>query len=576
MTPETADGGNAVHTAIAAVRRLVAAIGIFSLFANLLMLTGPLYMLQVYDRVLASRSVPTLVALTVLIALLFLTLGLIELVRSRLLGRAASRLERRLDTVTFDALIRRGMDRPAYRNEQPLRDLASVRQFLTGPGPLAVFDAPWVPVYLAVIFLMHWSLGLIAVAGALVLVTLAIVNELRTRSLLADAGEASMRGHRFAAAAARNVEAMTAMGMTPTLRRRWHNIHAQAQQAQGQATDRIGSFTTSTKTLRLFLQSLILGAGALLAIAQTITPGMMIAASIILGRALAPIDQLVGQWRSFVTTRGAFARIRALLRDYPPPDERMQLPAAKGALELANVYAGPPGATKPVLKDISFSVQPGEALGVIGPSATGKTTLARVLTGLWPAASGVVRLDGADVALWDHTDLGPQIGYLPQDVELFAGRISDNIARFADSPDPAEIVRAATAAGVHDMILRLPDGYDTEIGEGGKYLSAGQRQRVALARALYGDPVLVVLDEPNSNLDAAGDDALSRAIEAVKADGRTVVVIAHRPGAIANVDKLVMLEAGQIRAFGPKDEVLARVLKQARQDNGNVATIQSA
>ena len=564
----------ALSEALAASRNLFVAVGFFSLFVNLLMLTGPLYMLQIYDRVLASRSVPTLVALTVLICVLFLALGLLEWIRSRLLGRIGQRLDRHLNAKTFDALMRSGLRRPGDRNDQPLRDLASLRQFLTSPGPLAVFDAPWTPVFLAVVFMMHWTLGLIALAGALLLLGIAVANEVRTRYLHREASEASILSNRLASAGLRNVEVVEAMGMAPELSRRWSAAYDQAARAQARAADRASTFTASTKTLRLFLQSAILGAGALLAINQIITPGMMIAASIIMGRALAPIDQVVGQWRSFVSARTARARLKGLLADNPPPAAQMSLPKAGGSVQVENLCAGPPGARKPVIKDISFALKRGETLGIIGPSAAGKSTLARALVGVWPATSGTVRLDGVDIATWDREELGPQIGYLPQDVELFAGAVSANIARFHEDADPTAIVDAARAAGVHDMILRLPAGYNTEIGEGGSHLSAGQRQRIALARALYGEPVLVVLDEPNSNLDAAGDEALSQAILTMKQQGRTVIVIAHRPSAIAAVEKLLMLDGGEARIFGPKEEVLARVTQQVQEARGNLAALQ--
>jgi PrtD family type I secretion system ABC transporter len=550
-----------LREALKACRSGWLAIGAFSFFTNLLMLTGPLYMLQVYDRVLASGSLPTLVALTILVAVLFLAFGLLELVRSRLLSHIGNRLERLLGEPTFDALLGRAVARPGRRGDQPLRDLSSLRGFLTSPAPLVVFDLPWTPVFIGVICLLHVWLGLLAIVGVAILAALAIANELVTRSSFQLAGEEARAGNVVASGALRNVEAVEAMGMRPAMRRLWQDRNGRALAAQTVANGRAASFSASTKALRLFLQSAVLGLGALLAVQQEISPGMMIAASIIVGRALAPIEQAVGQWRSFVSSRESYRRLKDHLQERPGAEARMRLPRAEGSLQVEHVFAAPPGVAKPLLRDVTFALRPGDTLGIIGPSAAGKSTLARVLVGIWPALGGAVRLDGADVSKWDRDDLGPQIGYLPQDVELFAGKVSDNIARFSETVDPAKVVEAAKLAGVHEMILHLPEGYDTEIGEGGRHLSAGQRQRLALARALYGDPALIVLDEPNSNLDAAGDEALSKAIEALKAKGKTVVVIAHRPSAIAAVEKLLSLENGTVRAFGAKDEVMRQVLR---------------
>lgn len=534
------------------------------MFTNLLMLTGPLYMLQVYDRVLASRSVPTLVALTALITVLFLAYGLLELVRSRLLSRISLRLDRHLSETTFDSLLRRGIAGAGQRSEQPLRDLASLRGFITSAAPLTVFDLPWAPIFMAVIFLVHWWLGVVAGIGALALLALAIANEVATRRQLRLAGEEAIAGNFLAVTALRNVEAVEAMGMRLAMRRRWQVRNTRALQAQTIGSERAATFTTATKALRLFLQSTVLGIGALLAIKEIITPGMMIAASIIVGRALAPIEQAVGHWRSFISARAAYARLKAHLAEDSGEDERMSLPRAEGYLQVEHLYAAPPGVGKPVLKDVSFTLVPGDALGIIGPSATGKSTLARLLVGIWWPSAGTVRLDGADISKWNRTEIGPQIGYLPQDVELFAGKVSENIGRFSPELDSGKVVEAAKLAGIHNMILHLSEGYDTEVGEGGKHLSAGQRQRVALARALYDDPALIVLDEPNSNLDAAGDEALSKAVDALKRRGRTVIVIAHRPSGIAAVDKILSLENGAVRAFGPKEEVIRQVLKPAQ------------
>ena len=545
--------------------------GVFSFFINLLMLTAPLYMLQIYDRVLASRSEPTLIVLTVLAGGLLLVMGGLDLIRSRVLVRVGVKMDGLLNARVFSAVFAQALRGARGQKAQALRDLDSLRQFLTGPGPFAFFDAPWAPLYLAVVFIFHPILGFIALAGAVVLFTMALVNELVTRRPLQLANAQAISANGFAEASLRNAEVLEALGMLPAIRQRWSAQHNQGLALQATASDRAATLTSWSKAVRISLQVAILGAGAALAIQQIITPGVMIAASILMGRALAPVEQAIGQWRHFVGARQAYQRLDQLLQAVPEEAERLTLPKPEGRLAVEQLVAAPPGQRKPVLKGLSFALEPGEALGVIGPSASGKSTLARNLVGVWGPQSGAVRLDGAEVQGWDAEELGPHLGYLPQDVELFAGNVAENISRFSPEATPEAVVAAARGAGVHEMILQLDQGYDSEIGEQGSVLSGGQRQRVGLARALYGEPALVVLDEPNANLDAAGDEALTRAILALKARGATVVVMAHRPSAIAAVDKLLMLRDGRAEAFGPKEEVLAQVTKAAAA--GNIANL---
>ena len=536
--------------------------GFFSLIINLLMLTGPLFMLQVYDRVLASRSVPTLIALTCLVAGLYVFLGVLEFVRSRVLSRVGSQISRDLNPRTFNIWVTGGLAGRQVPGA-PLQDLQSLRSFLAGSGPAALFDMPWVPVYLAIIFLFHWTLGLVATVGALIILSLAIINEFLTRSTLEDAHQFQLQSTTFAQHCHRNAEAVVAMGMTQQVQSRWLALQNKAASGQLLVSDRAGGIASASKSFRRFLQSAILAVGAVLAIQQLITPGVMIAASIIMGRALAPIDQAIGQWKGFINTRQAWNRLSTLFNSLPDVAKRTALPAPKGRLTVDNVIARPPNGEKPILEAVSFNLEPGQGLGVIGPSASGKTTLARLLTGLWMPIRGSIRLDGATLDQWDTDDLGRHIGYLPQDIELFDGSVRDNIARFADDASDEAVVEAANWAGAHDMILAFPEGYDTTIGDRGAVLSGGQRQRIGLARALFGNPALVVLDEPNASLDSAGDDALTGAIKGLRERQKTVVVMAHRPSAIAAVDMLLMLKNGQQCAFGPKENVLREVTQLA-------------
>lgn len=536
--------------------------GLFSLFINMLMLLPAIYMLQVYDRVLTSSSISTLVALTVLVVVLYMVMGLLEIARSWLLVRVSAGLDMRLNERLFTAMFDSGLMTGRGSGAQPISDLTSLRQFLTGQGLFAFFDTPWIPIYLAVIFLLHPVLGWFAVGGLVVIVTLAVVNEVSTRKPLTDSNSLAVSNLNALNGHLRNAEALEAMGMLGNVHRRWMQRHVEMLQLQARASDRAGVLANTSKSFRIMLQSLILGVGAYLAVLQEITPGAMIAGSILLGRALAPVDLLIGSWKQFLAARSAFTRLRGLLQAIPARMRRMRLPAPKGRLRAEQLVVVPPGGTVPVLRGLNFDIAAGETVGIIGPSAAGKSTLARAALGVWPAASGAVRLDGAAIADWNRDDLGPNIGYLPQDVELMEGTISENIARFGEI-DPSTVVTAAQKAGVHEMILRLPQGYDTPIGQGGAVLSGGQRQRIGLARALYGSPCLVVLDEPNSNLDEHGEAALAAALGHLKRSQATVLVITHRPNLLHHVDRIMVLRDGLIQMFGPRDQVLAEFARPA-------------
>lgn len=561
---ETPPAANALAAAQRAARRLLAHAGLLSAFVNILMLTGPLYMMQVYDRVLASRSFETLAVITMLIIALFAAMALLDFARSALLARAGGMFEDRLKDLVFDKAAD-GALRSAVSAEQPIKDLRQIRQFVGSPALTAVFDAPWTPFFLAIVCLMHWLLGVVAVTGLLVLVALAAVNERVSRRAFLDAVNAAGEADRLAQATFRNAAAADAMGLRSPLRARWLALSQMANDHAVTASDRTSGLTAATKASRMLLQSLILGTGAFLAIKGALSPGAMIAASIIAGRALAPVEIVTGQWKNFLQAGTAYVRLKRFLGDAGVPQPRTQLPAPEGAVSVDRIFCQPGGAKKPILKSVSFHLEPGEALGVIGPSAAGKSTLARALVGVERLVSGDIRFDGATLSQWDPDDLGPHIGFLPQEVELFAGTAAANISRFRDDAQDEDVIAAAKAAGAHDLILSFPDGYDTEIGDRGRHLSAGQRQRLGLARALFGNPALVVLDEPNANLDAEGDAALASAIQGLKARRATLIVIAHRPNAIAGVDKLLLLADGEVRAFGPRDEILQQLAPQQVQ-----------
>ncbi|QFT32029.1 Type I secretion system ATP-binding protein PrsD [Labrenzia sp. THAF82] len=553
---------NPVTKAFRPVKSAFWGVAIVSFVINILMLTGPVFMLQVYDRVLASGSVPTLVVIGVLAIVLYLFYGLLEGVRSRILSRLGQRVDARLSGIVYRVSnslpVRLGKKAAKLR---PVQDLDTVRQFLSGPGPAAIFDIPWLPLYLGIVFLFHPLLGIVGAAGALIITILIGLNELMSRGPSEEAaGQAGKRSAEVEIGQ-RNSEVVTAMGMQSALTSKWDDQNNEYLSTQRRAADRTGVFGTAIKTIRFVLQSAILGVGAWLAIQQEITPGVMIAASIMTSRALSPIEQAVAQWRGFVASRQALKRLREVLLIADDEPEKMDLPIPTQKLTAEQVFCGPFGEAMPFVQNVSLELSAGDGLGIIGPSGSGKSTFARALVGATPSLKGVIRFDGSELGQWPSAKRGDFIGYLPQDLQLFDGTIADNIARFGAEASSEKIIEAAKLADVHDLIVSLPEGYNTVIGRSGRLLSAGQRQRIALARALYGNPFLVVLDEPNSNLDAEGEGALTNAIKAMRDKGSIVVVIAHRPSAIATVDKILCLKEGKMVGFGPKEDVLRQVVQ---------------
>ncbi len=537
-------------------------IGLFSGVSNVLMLTGAIYMLEVYDRVLASRSVPTLVAISILAGLLFAIQGLIDLVRNRLLVRSGVALDEAVSTRVYRAVVRIPL-KAGHRSAglQPLRDLDSIRAFLSGLGPTALFDMPWMPLYLAVIYAFHPVLGLTALAGILILVALTLLTEILTRAPTRAATLVAMTRDGLAETSRRNTEVLTAMGFTHRMETRWEAANQSYLAHQQRISDVSGGLGAVSRVLRVMLQSAMLGLGAYLVIQQEATAGIIIAGSILATRAMAPADLAIANWRGFVAARQGWQRLDKLLQAMADEPEPMALPAPRSSLVVEGASVAPPGSTRLVVHEASFALKAGQGVGIIGPSASGKSSLARILVGVWQPARGRVRLDGATLDQWTSQALGRHVGYLPQDVGLFAGTVADNISRFDPEAGPEAIIAAARAAGVHDLVVALPNGYETEIGDQGAELSAGQQQRIALARALYGDPFLVVLDEPNSNLDLEGEAALGQAIQGVRARGGIAVVIAHRQSALAGVDHVLVMNQGRPQAFGPRDEVLSKMVR---------------
>jgi len=546
--------------ALGACRRAFIAIALFSGMSNLLMLSGALFMLEVYDRVLPSRSVPTLVALLFLVAALYAAQGVIDMIRSRILVRVGHSLDEAMSARVYDAIVRLPLKIGAKGDgTQPIRDLDSVRGFLSGTGPVAFFDLPWMPIYLGICFLFHVLLGLTALIGAVILITLTVMTEVQTRRPTRSATQFAAARNTLLEASRRNAEAITAMGMAGRISKRWNDLNRNYVAASGRASDVGGGLGAMSKVLRLLLQSAMLAVGAWLVINQQSTPGIIIAGSILGARALAPVDLAIANWRGFVGARQSWQRLSRLLGHLPPQTDPMPLKPPSRSLVVQNAAVAPPGQQKIVCQDVNFTLAAGKALGVIGPTASGKSSLARMLVGVWTPGRGTVRLDGATFDQWSPEALGRHIVYVPQDVELFNGTVAQNISRFDEPIDADAIIAAAHAAGVHDLIINLADGYETVVGEHGSALSAGQAQRIALARALYRDPFLVVLDEPNSNLDAEGDEALTRAILGLRARGAITIVVAHRPSAIAGVDYILIMAKGRQQQFGPKEEILSRI-----------------
>lgn len=553
--------------------RVFIILAVFGLAINLLMLTAPLFMMQVFDRVITSRNTDTLVLLMLIAGLALLTMALLEGVRTFILVRMSRWLDSQIGGAALTASIMSTLTTGREASVQALRDLGNFRSFLTGPGIFPILDAPFAPIFLGVMFLLHPVLGWISLIGAVILLVLGIVNERATRKLLAESNGQQMVAMKQAETASRNADVIEAMGMMPQLINRWNTRHADSLALQAQASDRGGVISAASKFVRVMLQIGVTGAGAWLVIQAEMSPGAMIAGSIIMGRALAPVEQAIGSWKGFLGARAAYSRLKAQLEQSSPPGtDLMPLPRPQGVVAVEGLSYTHPNTKEPILRNINFRIEPGEILGIIGPTAAGKTTLVRLLVGNLKPRFGHARLDEMDVAEWSADDRGQYIGYLPQDIELFSGTIRENIARMNDG-DPALVIAAAKKAGIHDMVLRMDKGYETEIGESGAALSGGQRQRIALARALYGNPSLLVLDEPNANLDSVGESALMRAMDNLRAEGMTIVVIAHRPNILKHVDKILVLKDGIMQEFGPRDDVMMKLqgVQRALPGPGNQA-----
>jgi len=552
-----------LSAALAACRSAFIASAVFSGMSNILMLTGAIFMLEIYDRVLPSHSVPTLIALIVIATALYAALGILDLIRSRILGRVGASIDEAISDRVYDALV--GLPLKAGNRGdglQSLRQLDSLRAFLSGMGPIAFFDLPWIPLYLAICFAFHILIGLTALVGAFILCGLTILTEVYTRDSTKQAVTLGLSRNSLAETSRRNAEALVAMGMTRHLAKRWRDTNRKFIASQQKTSDVASGFVSTSKVLRMVLQSAVLAVGAYLVINQQATAGIIIAGSILSARALAPVDLAIANWKGFVAARQSWRALNQLLTLFPAATEPLALEAPENSLSVHFASVAPPGAQKLVASNINFVLNAGSGLGIIGPSGSGKSSLARLLVGVWQPARGKICLDGASLDQWSQDALGRHVGYLPQDVELLTGNIAENISRFHPNAPAEAVIAAAKVAGVHELIVSLPEGYATAIGEQGTALSAGQAQRIALARALYGNPFLVVLDEPNSNLDADGDEALTRAILSVKARKGIVVVVAHRPSAISGLDLILAMNQGQQIDFGSKDEVLAKVLKR--------------
>ena len=549
--------------ALAACRGAFYGTALISGMSNILMLSGAMFMLEIYDRVLPSRSMPTLVGLLVLVAALFAALGILDAIRGRILVRIGGAIDETLSGRVYDTLVRLPLKAGARSDgNQPLRDLDAVRSYLSGLGPVALFDLPWIPLYLTICFAFHPLIGFTALGGAVILIVLTLLTEFLMRAPTRAATEAAVMRNGIAEVSRRNAEALIAMGMASRIAARWGNANRQYMHSQREASDLGGGLSAIAKVLRMMLQSGVLAVGAYLVINQEASAGIIIAGSILSARALAPVDLAIANWKGFAAARQSWQRLNQLLTLLPAQTAPMPLQAPARRLTVESVSASPPGVPKIVVQDITFELEAGQGLGIIGPSGSGKSSLARLLVGVWQPVRGNVRLDGAALGQWSPDALGRHVGYLPQDVELLAGTVAENIARFEPEPDTEAVIAAAKAVGVHDLIVRLPAGYDTPIGEQGSALSAGQAQRIALARAVYRDPFLVVLDEPNSNLDSEGEEALTQAILGVRERKGIIVVVAHRPSAIAGVDRLLMMSQGRAQAVGPKDEILSKVLQR--------------
>ncbi|WP_060495519.1 MULTISPECIES: type I secretion system permease/ATPase [unclassified Pseudomonas] len=563
---------NNLQAALKACKSSFLSVGFFSFFVNTLMLVPTLYMIQVSGRGVPSGSTSTLLMLTLILTVLLLTLGSLEWVRSRIMVRISNRLDVLLSRDVYRASFKRSLQSGGGdATAQSLNDLTSLRQFFTGAGVFAFFDAPWFPIYTVVMFLFHPWFGWMTLACGSILTVFAVINHRVTGQALAIANKENVASNVITSKTLRNAEVIESMGMLETLMNRWAKRQRYVMMLQSQASDKGGVVSSISKMFRMWSQSVMLALGAYLVIKHEINPGLLMAGSLLLGRALSPIDQMINSWKGFVAAKVQYDRLNKVMDDLNKEPERMPLPAPEGHIQVENLIVAPPGAKAPVLRSISFVAPAGSIVGIVGPSAAGKSTLVRALMGIWPPQHGVVRLDGADISTWDKQALGPYVGYLPQDIELFEGSISENIARF-DKVDPEKVVQAAQMAGVHEMILMLPDGYDTVIGSDGVNLSGGQRQRIGLARAIYGNPRLIVLDEPNSNLDDVGERALGVALQKLKETGATVFIVSHRPNILTRLDRILVMAGGSISLYGERDRVIAELAaQQAKLQRGSQA-----
>lgn len=572
MDTMSSQSENNLQAALKACKSSFLSVGFFSFFVNALMLVPTFFMIQVSGRVVPSGSTSTLLMLTLILTVLIVTMGMLEWVRSRIMVRISNRLDVLLSRDVYRASFKRALNSGGSdATAQSLNDLTSLRQFFTGPGLFAFFDAPWFPIYTIVMFLFHPWFGWMTLACGAVLAVLAVVNHRVTGQALAAANKENVASNVVTTKTLRNAEVIESMGMLETLMARWAKRQRNIMMLQSDASDKGGAVSSTSKTFRTWSQSIMLAIGAYLVVTHEINPGLLMAGSLLLGRALAPIDQMIGSWKGFVAAKVQYDRLNKVMDDLNKEPQRMPLPAPEGHIQVENLIVAPPGAKAPVLRSISFVAPAGSIVGIVGPSAAGKSTLVRALMGIWPPQHGVVRLDGADISTWDKQALGPYVGYLPQDIELFEGSISENIARF-DKVDPEKVVQAAQMAGVHEMILMLPDGYDTVIGSDGVNLSGGQRQRIGLARAIYGNPRLIVLDEPNSNLDDVGERALGVALQKLKETGATVFIVSHRPNILTRLDRILVMAGGSISLYGERDRVIAELAaQQAKLQRGSQA-----
>ena len=560
---------SALPSVLKARVRTFVGVALLSAAVNLLHLTGSLFMLEIYDRVLPSRSIPTLIGLAAIVVGLYAFQALFDIIRGRVLSRIGVALDETLGAGVFRTVLGRPLsDKRDGDGQQPLRDLDQVKGFLSGSGPSALFDLPWIPLYLAICFGFHPLIGLTALGGACLLVILTLATELMSRRTTKDVSNAQQQRNIITIAGQRNAEAVHAMGMAGRLTERWKRENSRFVSFQQRLSDITGGFGSVSKTVRLLIQSGVLAVGAYLVIGGQVTAGVMIASSILAARALAPVELSIANWRGFSAARQSWRRLKQFVAEASREKVRMPLPAPSASFLLEGISGGAPGTARLLVDSVSFQLEAGDGLGIIGPSASGKSSLARLMVGIWPTWRGKVRLDAAGLDNWPPDALGRHIGYLPQNVELFAGTIAENISRFDETPDSENVIAAARAANVHDMILQLPNGYDTQIGDAGAALSGGQRQRVALARALYGHPFLVVLDEPNSNLDNEGEQALTKALLGVRSRNGIVVVIAHRPSALAGVDKVLVMADGKSKGFGQKEEILSQLFRSVPRAPG--------